>query len=51
MAEADSLLAHLGVQKRAVSENDFSFYDEKMYPVHKRTESGLEIIFYHIFKF
>ena len=28
-----------------------SLYDGKQYPVHKQTESGLEIAFYHFFKF
>ena len=29
----------------------FSLYDEEMFPVHTRTESGLETAFYYFFKF
>ena len=29
---------------------NFVLYDEKMYPVHKRTESGPEIVFHYFFK-
>ena len=45
MRDTFQLLAHLGLKIF------FSLFDQKMYPVHKRTEGRLEIVLYCFFKF
>lgn len=41
--------AHVGFLK--ILKIFYVSYDKIMYPVHKRTENGPEIAFYHFFKF
>ena len=50
LREADSLLPHIDIQNEPGLKIFFSLYDEKLYPVHKRTESRPEIAFYNFFK-
>ena len=52
VGETDSLLAHLGRSKNDPGLEMFLvLYDEKIYPVHKRTKGGSEIVCYYFFKF